>query len=87
MADEGKKLVGKISHYYSKIGVAVVELTDKLSVGDKISIEGIATNVQQTIDSIEIEHKKIPVAKAGDSIGLKVADRVREGDAVYKIVG
>lgn len=87
MVDEEKKLVGKISHYYSKIGVAVVELTDKLSVGDRISIEGIATNVQQTIDSIEIEHKKIPAAKAGDSIGLKVADRVREGDAVYKIVG
>jgi len=87
MADEEKKLVGKISHYYGKIGVAVVEVSDKISVGDKISIEGIATNLQQTVDSMEIEHKKIQMAKAGDAIGLMVKDRVREGDAVYKILG
>jgi putative protease len=87
MADEEKKLIGKISHYYGKIGVAVVELTDRLSVGDRISIEGKATNLQQTVDSIEIEHEKIQTAKAGNAIGLKVSDRVREGDAVYKIVG
>jgi len=87
MADEEKKLIGKIVHYYAKIGVAVVDLTDKVSVGDTISIEGVVTNLRQTIDSIEIEHKKIQMAKAGDSIGLKVSDRVREGDAVYKIVG
>jgi len=87
MADEEKKLVGKISHYYGKIGVAVVEVSDKISVGDKISIEGIATNLQQTIESMEIEHKKIQMAKAGDAIGLMVKDRVREGDAVYKILG
>jgi len=87
MADEEKKLIGKISHYYGKIGVAVVDLTDKLSVGDTISIEGAVTNVRQTVDSIEIEHKKLQTAKSGDSIGLKVSDRVREGDAVYRIVG
>jgi len=87
MADEEKKLIGKISHYYVKIGVAVVELTDKLSVGDRISIEGVVTNLQQTVDSIEIEHQKIQTAKAGDAIGLLVKDRVREGDAVYKILG
>jgi putative protease len=87
MSDGEKKLIGKISHYYGKIGVAVVELTDKLSVGDNISIEGVATNVQQGVDSIQIEHEDIQVAKKGDAIGLKVKDRVREGDAVYKIVG
>lgn len=87
MADEEKKLVGKISHYYNKLGVAVIELTDSLSVGDIISIEGAVTNVRQTVDSMEIEHEKIRMAKAGDAIGMKVADRVREGDAVYKIVG
>lgn len=87
MSDGEKKLIGKISHYYGKIGVAVVELTDKLSVGDNISIEGVATNVQQGVDSMQIEHEDIQVAKKGDAIGLKVKDRVREGDAVYKIVG
>jgi len=87
MPDGEKKLIGKVSHYYGKIGVAVVDLTDKLSVGDNISIEGVATNIQQTVDSIQIEHENIPMAKKGDSIGLKVKDRVREGDAVYKVVG
>ena len=84
MAEE-KKLVGKITHYFTKIGVAVVELTDKLSVGDMISVEGPNTNFQQKIDSMQIEHKNIKTAKKGDSIGLKVIDRVRETDSVYKI--
>lgn len=84
--EEGKKLIGKVSHYFSKIGVAVLDLTDTLEVGDEISIEGVATNLRQVIDSMEIEHKKIDRAKAGDSIGLKVVDKVREKDNVYKIV-
>lgn len=83
---EEKKLIGKITHYFSKIGVAVFELSDEVNVGDEISIEGAVTNVRQKIDSMQIEHENIETAKAGDSVGLKVADRVREGDAVYKIV-
>ena len=81
-----KKRVGKVTHYFTKIGVAVVELEDELRIGDKISIEGFTTNFQQTVESMQIEHKPIEVAKAGDSIGLKVIDRVRKGDIVYKIV-
>ena len=81
-----KKLVGTISHYFTKIGVAVIELSDSLSVGDEISIEGASTNFKQKVDSMQIEHKNIEKAKAGDSIGMKVKDRVREGDQVYKIV-
>jgi putative protease len=84
--DEEKKLVGKISHYFTKIGVAVIELSDKLSVGDEISIEGANTNFKQKVTSMQIEHKEIQKAKKGDSIGMKVDDRVREGDQVYKIV-
>ncbi len=80
-----RKVVGKILHYYTKIGVAVVELVGELSVGDRISIEGASTSIQQTIDSMQIEHASVETAKAGDSIGLKVADRVRPGDLVYKI--
>jgi len=80
-----KKLVGKISHYFTKIGVAVIELSDTLSVGDDISVEGVSTNFTQKIDSMQIEHKNVNKAKKRDSIGLKVIDRVREGDSVYKI--
>jgi putative protease len=80
-----KKLIGKISHYFTKIGVAVIELSDTLSVGDEISVEGASTNFTQKIDSMQIEHKNVNKAKKGDSIGLKVADRVREEDLVYKI--
>lgn len=82
---EEKKLVGKITHYYGKLGVAVVELEDELSVGDEISIEGASTNIRQKVESMQIEHKNIEKAKAGDSIGLKVIDKVRENDQVYKI--
>jgi len=81
-----KKLVGKISHYYSKIGVAVVDLSDSLEVGDEISIEGVATNIKQTVDSMQVEHDNIQKAKKGDSVGMKVADKVRENDNVYKII-
>jgi translation elongation factor EF-1alpha len=87
MAEEEKKLIGKITHYYSKIGVAVIELEDMLSVGDEISIEGASTNVRQKVDSMQVEHENIETAGAGDSVGMKVADKVRENDQVYKIVG
>lgn len=82
---EEKKLVGKITHYYGKIGVAVVELEDELAVGDEISIEGASTNIRQKVESMQIEHQNIKKAKAGDSVGLKVAGKVRENDQVYKI--
>lgn len=84
---EEKKLVGTVEHYYTKIGVAVINLEDSLSVGDKISIEGATTNIQQTVDSMQVEHETVENAKAGDSVGMKVVDRVRPGDQVYKIVG
>ena len=80
-----KKLVGKVAHYFTKIGVGVIELSDELKVGDRISIEGATTNIQQTIDSMQIEHEDVQSAGAGQSIGLKVVQRVREGDLVYKL--
>jgi translation elongation factor EF-1alpha len=86
MAEQEKKLVGKVTHYYGKIGVAVVELSDELSVGDTISIEGKTTNFQQKVESMEIEHEQVKKAEAGDAIGLKVREKVREGDSVYKLL-
>ena len=77
--------VGRVSHFFTKISVAVIELTATVSVGDRILIKGPTTNLEQTIDSMEIEHEKVQKAGAGQSIGLKVKDRVRETDIVYKI--
>lgn len=85
MSEEELQEVGRVSHFFSKIGVAVIELEGTISVGDRILIKGPTTNLEQTIESMEIEHKKVQRAEAGQSIGLKVNDRVRENDTVYKI--
>jgi len=77
--------VGRVSHFFRKISVAVIELKDTISVGDRILIKGPTTNLEETVKSMEIEHEKVQRAEAGQSIGLKVSDRVRENDAVYKI--
>ncbi len=79
--------VGRITHFYSKPSVAVVELTAPLTQGDKIVIRGSTTNIEQTVESMEIEHKQIPSAQAGQSIGMKVAGRVRDDDIVYRVKG
>jgi putative protease len=80
-----KKLVGKITHYFTKIGVGVIDLEDTLKVGDRISIEGSTTSFQQEVGSMQIHNKDVEVAKKGDSIGIKVEDRVREGDMVFRV--
>jgi len=87
MEEAEKKKVGKITHYYQKIGVAIVDLEDTLSVGDHIEISGPNTNITQTVDSMQIEHENVQQAKKGASIGLKVTDKVKENDVVYKIMG
>jgi translation elongation factor EF-1alpha len=85
MAEE--KLIGKITHYFTNIGVAVVEITgDELKVGDKIHIKGATSDFEQNIDSMQIEHESIETAKKGQAIGLKVEQQAREGDEVYKVV-
>ncbi|MCD6457034.1 MAG: hypothetical protein J7K81_09660 [Methanophagales archaeon] len=81
-----KKLVGKVTHYFSKIGVAVVELSDDVKVGDRIKVEGATTSFEQVIESMEIENEKVELATVGQSIGLKMKDRVRLHDNVYKIM-
>ena len=76
--------VGRVTHFFSHINVAVIEVTGTISVGDKIAIKGPTTDIEQTIDSMEIEHAKVKQATAGQNIGMKVKDRVRENDIVYK---
>ena len=80
------KEVGNVTHYFTKIGVAVIDLSEPLSIGDQILIKGMTTNIEQTVNSMQIEHKTVEKARAGQSIGLRVEDRVREGDTIYKIL-
>ena len=84
MAKSQKKLVGKVENYLSRINVAIIDLTDSLAIGDQISVEGATTTLQQTVESMQIQHKNVTKAGKGDSIGLKVIDRCRKGDRVYK---
>ncbi|MHA2313869.1 MAG: translation elongation factor-like protein [Candidatus Hermodarchaeia archaeon] len=80
-----KTPIGKVTNYYSKIKVAVVELSAPLKKGDKIAIEGSTTKLTQTVKSMQIDRQDIDSAKAGQDIGLKVKDRVRIGDTIYRI--
>lgn len=80
-----EKLVGRVTHYYKRIGVAVVEVSGRLRVGDTIHVKGATTDFEQTVDSMEIEHEPIGVAQAGQLIGLKIANKVRGSDGVYLV--
>ena len=73
-----------MSHFFTKISVAVVEVSGTLAVGDTILVKGPTTDFEQVVGSMQIEHENVEKAEAGQSIGLKVEQRVREGDIVYK---
>jgi putative protease len=86
MAEEIEgQLIGEITHYFSKIGVGVIKLSNVLKAGETIRIVGGETDFEQPVESMEVEHQKVDTAKAGESVGLKVAQKVREGYKVYKI--
>ena len=77
--------VGTVSDYFAKIGVAGIDVEATLRVGDTIHIVGHTTDLQQTVDSIQIEHEQVAEATKGDAIGVKVRERCRGGDVVYKV--
>jgi translation initiation factor IF-2 len=87
MAEETreKKLVGKVIHFFGKIGVAAIELSGTVKVGDTIAIEGATSSFEQTVDSMQIEKSTVQQAGAGESIGIKVKERVRPGDSVFVV--
>ncbi len=84
MASE--KLIGKISHFFNNISVGIIDLSDKLAAGDKIHIKGSSTDFEQVVSSMQIEHREIKEADAGQMVGIKVEQKVKEGDDVYKIL-
>lgn len=80
-----EKEIGRVTHYYSKLGVAAVKLSERLRVGDKVRIAGGQnTDFTQEVQSIEIQHQKITEANPDDEIGLKVNQIAREGCQVFK---
>ena len=81
-----EKLVGKITHYYGNIGVAVVALSGDLRASDTIHLKGKSTDITQQVSSMQIEHQSLEMAKAGQEIGMKVDGKVREGDEVFLVV-
>ncbi|MHA2379294.1 MAG: translation elongation factor-like protein [Candidatus Thorarchaeota archaeon] len=78
-----KRIVGVITRYFAKIGVAAIILEDTLKVGSKIRIEGATTDFEQNVDSMQIDREEIGEGKAGQEIAIKVGDRVREKDKVF----
>lgn len=80
------KQIGKVVHYFDKIGVAVIELASSLKKGEEIRIiGGEATDFNQTVESMQVEHKDKKKAKKGDEVGIKVKEKVREGYKVFKV--
>jgi len=78
-------LVGKITHYFDKIGVAVVEVLAPIKVGDQIKISGHGNEFTQEVTSMQIEHQQVQEAQKGQTVGMKVDQPVKEGDEVYKV--
>ena len=77
--------IGKVTHYFGKAAVAVVELTAALNVGDRIAFKGSSSDFEQEVASMQIDHADIATARAGQAIGLKVENKVKVGDLVYKL--
>lgn len=80
-----EKEIGKISGYFSHVGVAAIKLSKTLKVGNKIHIKGNTTDFEQEIDSIQIDKKDVSEAKKGDHVGIKVSEKVRPNDKVFLI--
>ena len=80
-----EEVIGKVSDFFARPVVAGIELSETLKLGDKIHIKGHTTDMELTIDSMQINNVNVNEAKAGDSVGIKVSERVRRGDIVYKV--
>lgn len=79
-----EKPVGEVTHYFSHINVMAIQLTDRLAVGDHLHIVGHTTDLDCTIQSMEIEHRPVTQAGPGSSVGVKISGRVRPGDHVFR---
>jgi translation initiation factor IF-2 len=82
----GEEIIGKVMDYFGKIGVAGIQVTvGSLSVGDTIRITGHTTNLTQVVESIQLEHQSVQRAEPGQTVGIRIKDKVRKGDSVVKV--
>jgi translation elongation factor EF-1alpha len=81
-----EEAVGNVSDFFARPVVAGIEMLGTLKLGDKIHIAGHTTDIEMVIDSMQINNVNVTEAKPGDSVGVKVPDRVRRGDTVYKVI-
>ena len=81
----GGVLLGQVEDYFAHVNVMALKLLAPVSVGDMIRIKGHTTDITQKVESMQIEHQPVQAATAGDSVGIKIADRARRTDVVYKI--
>jgi putative protease len=79
-----EQAIGTVTHYFSRLSVAAVTLTDTLRIGDRIHITGHTTNVEQTVESMEVDHQAVEAAGPGDDVALAVKDHVRDHDKLYR---
>jgi hypothetical protein len=80
-----EQMIGRVNHWFGKLGVAGIELTDGLAVGDRIHVLGHTTDFEQEVTSIQIMHQDVPQAGPGADVGIRVKFRARVGDRVYKV--
>jgi len=81
-----EQIIGVVTHYFGKIGVAALKITNgELRVGDTIHVKGHTSDFSQTVDSMQVEHESVEIARAGDEIGMKTAEYAREHDLVFKV--
>ncbi len=81
-----KLLSGEVTHFFAKIGVAVVTVSRDLKIGDRVSFEGATTDFMQGISSMQVDKKEVASVSRGGQVGLKVEGKTRAGDSVYKLV-
>lgn len=81
-----EKEIGEITHYFGHISVGIIKLSDSLKIGETVHIKGHASDFNQNIESMQIEHASVTEAKAGESVGIKVAQKIHPKDKVFKII-
>jgi translation initiation factor IF-2 len=83
----GEQLIGTVSHYFSKAQVAALEITaGELAVGDTVRIVGTTTDFTQSVDSMQVEHDQVESVSAGAQVGIRVSQKARQNDRVYRVV-
>ncbi|MDP3948970.1 MAG: translation elongation factor-like protein [bacterium] len=84
MAEKKVKPIGAVTHFYGDISVAIVKFKRIFKVGEKVNFKGATTDFKETVKSMQYDHKPVKVAKKGQEVGIKVGDKVREGDEVFE---